>query len=443
MRKSLSSLYNKKIRLILAESWSVCWPMMLIMFFEALIGLTDVFVAGQFGKEVKAAYGLCFQIYFVFILFGIALSVGSVSVLSRLFTAGKKEEYNLGVHTSYITSFVVGLILAIMGVLFSPVIITLLNVPEAVKGYAIPFLTIYSLCILFDYLVIMTNGILRASQMIKKSLRTMVIVCVLNIILDIVLSLYTPLRFQGIAIATVISLFLGSLLNTLYVRRLVTQTLHFSFALLKKILKISWPSAMLQILWQLGSMTLFLILSNVAMHNVTIMAAFTTGLMVESMIFLPAFAFNMANAVVVGNLLGKKQNDDAYRSGIVTAVTGVVIISILSLLIMLNARFITSLLSKNALVIDHAVTYIRITLLFEPIMALGVILGGALSGAGDTKTVMKIVGLGVWMVRIPLCYLLGVHFKFGPNAIWWSMNASAVFQCIFMVKRYRGKKWIA
>jgi len=37
---------------------------------------------------------------------------------------------------------------------------------------------------------------------------------------------------------------------------------------------------------------------------VEILAAFTAGLRIESAIFLPAFAFNMANAVIVGNLLG-------------------------------------------------------------------------------------------------------------------------------------------
>lgn len=439
----LAILPSKKIRSILAESWSVCWPMTLIMFFEALIGLTDVFVAGRFGKEVQAAYGLCFQIYFVLLLFGIALNVGAVSVLSRLFTADKKEEYDLCVHTSYISALALGLVLAVAGVLFAPAIILRLHVPEAVKNYAVPFLTIYALALAFDYLTIMTNGILRASAMIKRSLRTMVCACILNIVLDIVLSLYTPLRFLGIAVATVLSLFLASLLNTLHVRHVVSQAARFSFMFLKKILNISWPSAMLQILWQVGSATLFLILSNLPVHNVEIMAAFTTGLMVESVIFLPAFAFNMANAVVVGNLLGKKQNDDAFGAGIITALCGVLIVSALSLLIILNARFITSFLSQNALVVDYAVSYITITLLFEPIMALGVILGGALNGAGDTKTVMKIVGSGVWLVRIPLCYILGFHCKLGATAIWWAMNASIVFQCIFMVKRYRGRKWIA
>ena len=41
------------------------------------------------------------------------------------------------------------------------------------------------------------------------------------------------------------------------------------------------------------------------------MAAYATGLRIESAIFMPAFAFNMANAVIVGNLMGEKKFDEA------------------------------------------------------------------------------------------------------------------------------------
>ena len=61
-------LKNKKIKTIVQESWSVSWAMSLIMFFIFLIGLADVYIAGRFGKEVQAAYGLSFQIYFIFLI---------------------------------------------------------------------------------------------------------------------------------------------------------------------------------------------------------------------------------------------------------------------------------------------------------------------------------------------------------------------------------------
>lgn len=65
-----------------------------------------------------------------------------------------------------------------------------------------------------------------------------------------------------------------------------------------------------------------MILGALPKNNVEIMAAFTNGLKIESAIFLPAFAFNMANTVVIGNLLGRNDKEGAFRAGIITALTG-------------------------------------------------------------------------------------------------------------------------
>lgn len=52
-------------------------------------------------------------------------------------------------------------------------------------------------------------------------------------------------------------------------------------------------------------------------------------------------------------------------------------------------------------------------------MEWGVILGGGLNGAGDTKIVMAIVAGSVWLIRIPLSYFFGVYIGFGAQGIWW------------------------
>ena len=61
------------IKNFLRESWSMSWPMTLIMFFEFMTGLADVYIAGRVGKEIQAAYGFIIQLYFVFIIVGNAL----------------------------------------------------------------------------------------------------------------------------------------------------------------------------------------------------------------------------------------------------------------------------------------------------------------------------------------------------------------------------------
>ncbi|MGA2466639.1 MAG: MATE family efflux transporter [Thermodesulfobacteriota bacterium] len=416
--------------------------MTLIMFFEFLIGLTDVYIAGRVSKEVQATYGFVIQLYFIFIVIANALTVGTVSVVSKLFTSGNKDELTETVFSSIVTATVAGIILAAAGILLSPKIIKILNIPEELKALAISFIHIYAAGLLFHYVLINCNGILRSCNMVKKSLKTMALVCAVNIALNFLLVFHTSFSFRGIALATASSVFIGSMMNLMYVRSIMTGAKRFSEDRVKKIASIGWPMGLLQILWQLSSMVLFLILSALPEHKIEILAALTTGLRIESAIYLPVFGFNMANAVIVGNLLGEKKEEEALKSGIVTATIGVGIVTLMVITVILNARWIVPFLSNNEVVIKESVKYIYISMISEPFMAWGIILGGGLNGAGDTKSVLMRVALSLWLVRIPLSYLFVVHFGFGVGSVWWSMNLSQFIQAFLISKRYFDKQWL-
>jgi multidrug resistance protein, MATE family len=109
---------------------------------------------------------------------------------------------------------------------------------------------------------------------------------------------------------------------------------------------------------------------------------------------------------------------------------------------MANAGIIARMISRDSIVAAESIRYMYIAFIFEPVMAWGVILAGGLSGAGDTKAVMLIIALSVWLVRIPLSYILGIVLGFGPVAVWWSMNLSILAQSVFLSKRYFSKRWM-
>lgn len=417
--------------------------MTVIMVFEFLIGLTDVYIAGKVSKEVQATYGFVIQLYFIFIVIANALTVGTVSLVSRLYTSGDKTELTKIVFSSLVTAVGAGIVLAGAGIFFSPEIIRLLNIPEELKHLAIPFIEIYALGLLFHYLLINCNGILRSCQMVKRSLKTMALVCVINIALNFFLVFHTSLSFRGIAAATASSVFIGSMINLAYVRKVMLGEKNFSINMVKKMVGIGWPIGLLQVLWQLSSMVLFLILSALPENKVEILAALTTGLRIESAIYLPVFGFNMANAVIVGNLLGEKKQEDAFRSGIITAAIGVFIVTMMVIVVILNARWIVSFLSSNSIVIRESIKYLYISMISEPFMAWGMILGGGLNGAGDTRSVLIRVALSVWCVRIPLSFVLVVLLGFGPASVWWSMNLSQFLQAFLISKRYLNRGWLA
>ena len=150
----------------------------------------------------------------------------------------------------------------------------------------------------------------------------------------------------------------------------------------------------------------------------------------------------MANAVVIGNFLGEKRHDEAFKGGIITAFLGVPIVIFLTLIVILNARLIAPILSNNEIVIAETVRYLYINMLSEPFMAWAIILGGGLMGAGDTKSVMLLMGMSLWVVRIPLCYLFVVILGFGAASVWWTMNLSQLVMAFLISRRYFNKKWL-
>ena len=416
--------------------------MTLIMFFEFLIGLTDIYVAGRVGKEIQAAYGFVIQLYFIFIIVGNALSMGAVSVISRLYTSNDRNKLTESIYSTILASVGVGAVLGVAGIFLTPTLINFVNIPAQLKPIAIPLGRIYAAGVLFHYVVINTNSILRACKSVKASLKTMAVVCFCNIFLNLFIVLHTSAGFKGIAISTAISVCVGSILNIRYVLPLMAGLKKFSASTMKRIVSIGWPTGILQVLWQLNSTAIFLILSELPKHSIETLAALAAGLRIESAIFLPAMAFNMANAVIVGNLLGENRKDDAFRGGLITALMGVAVVTFLTILVVLNAPLIAPFLSNNTIVIAGTTTYIYISMMCEPFTALWMGLGGGLNGAGDTRGVMMIVGLVVWLVRVPLIYAFVVLLGFGPVSVWWSMNLSQFLMALFMARRYWQKQWL-
>jgi putative MATE family efflux protein len=417
--------------------------MTLIMLFDFMIGLTDVYIAGRVSKEIQATYGFVIQLYFILVVIANALTVGTVSVVSRLYTSGNRDDLIRAIFSSLLITAGAGSVLVLGGIVLSPEIIRFVNIPEELKTLAVPFVEIYSVGLLFHYILINSNGILRSCDRVKDSLRTQALVCVLNIGLNFFLVFHTALGFRGIAAATTLSVFIGSMINLWKVRSSMSGVRKFSLSLTGKMIAIGWPIGLLQILWQASSMVLFLILSALPEHRVEILAALTTGLRIESVIYLPVFGFNMANAVIVGNLLGEKKQEDAFRGGFVTAAIGVLIVTAMVIGVILNARWITSLLSSNEMVVRESMKYIYISMISEPFMAWGVILSGGLNGAGDTRSVLLRIALSVWLVRIPLSYIFVVFFGFGAVSVWWAMNISQFVQAFAISIRYLNKEWLS
>ena len=430
----------KNVMPLIKSSWKMSWPMMVMMVFEFLISMTDIYIAGLYGKEVKAATGLASQVYALFIMTGHALTIGAVSILSRLYTSEDKNLFKSAVFTSVTSAFSFGVIICIIGFLFSKQIATLLNAENQVKEYASTLIKIYFLGIIFHMTLINMNGVLRSCKRVIITMGVMIFAAILNIILLLYFYNFTDIGFKGIAISTAISLSAASIINIIIMYRIIDKVYIFSINILKQILSIGWPGGIVSLSWQFGGTALYAILGMLT-YSTEIMAAYATGLRIESAIFMPAFAFNMANAVIVGNLMGEKKFDEAYKNGFVTAFISMTIVTVMMAVIILFARPIAEMLEPNKAVVPEIIKYLYICMIAEPFIALNLAMNGALNGAGDTKATMRYAILNVWVLRLPLAYILGIFLGFGATGIWWALNMGFFMQVILSTRRFMSKKW--
>ncbi|MDR2884952.1 MAG: MATE family efflux transporter [Deferribacteraceae bacterium] len=432
------------------QSWSITWPMLIIMFFDFVMNMTDVYIAGLLGKEVQAALGMANQTYYILTVVANALTIGTIAVISRIFgSAERDKELPSAIHTSVLIAGACFIVMTIIGVTLAPAFIANMDIEESVKANAVDFMRIYCIGMFFHYMMIHFNGIMRACKLMRVSMKILMVASLTNVALNIIFVFYTPLGKDGIPLSTAICWTGACLFALRIIRNLAKGEKKFSKELGKKLFNISWPSGVVAFSWQFSSLVLYTIVGMLPVNSVETMAAMTAGIRIESIIFMPAFAFNMANAVLVGNLLGEKKPDDAYTIGLVTGAIGVSTIIVLTIAVLAGAEPIANLIASrdamgniDPLVHKEIIRYLYIVMLSEPFVAANLMFSGALAGAGDTRSLMKYTVFSLWIVRMPVAYIFGVVLGFGAPAIWWAMNITFFCQVTLSGRRYLSKKWM-
>jgi Na+-driven multidrug efflux pump len=98
-------------------------------------------------------------------------------------------------------------------------------------------------------------------------------------------------------------------------------------------------------------------------------------------------------------------------------------------------------LAKETAVLEETTRYLRINMISEPFMALSLILGGGLQGAGDTRGTMWVIIVGMWLIRLPLAYFLGIILGYGATGVWVAMVTSMTCQGVLMAQRFGRGRW--
>jgi Na+-driven multidrug efflux pump len=163
---------------------------------------------------------------------------------------------------------------------------------------------------------------------------------------------------------------------------------------------------------------------------------------VEGVVFMPLLALSMSVSSIVGQNLGAKQIERAVKAGWNVTNIGVVLMLILGGIMFLLADRLAAAMSHDVDTIAYVTDYLRVNACSEPFLALGMVLAGALQGAGDTKTPMWIGIATHWIFRMPVALLLVLVLHMGPRGCWIAMASSIVAMGLLTVWRYQSRGWI-
>ena len=92
-------------------------------------------------------------------------------------------------------------------------------------------------------------------------------------------------------------------------------------------------------------------------------------------------------------------------------------------------------------VVHIGARYLRIVSPFYIFAALGIVLGRALNGAGDSMSPMVITILSLWGLQVPLAILLSRIWQPPTQGIWWAIATAFVVQGLLIAGWFETGRW--
>ena len=421
-------------------------PILLSSLFQQLYNSIDAMIVGKMiGPGALAATGISSSVIFLVNSLLLGLSIGASVVVAQLTGAKDKKRVSLSITTNMLIALLLSLVLTIIGQLGAVPMLHLLNTPADVFDQA----EIYARTILggliFTVFYNQVSGILRGMGNSRTPLYFLIFCSLLNIVLD-----YTFVRFCGfgirsVAIATIISQGVSSVLCLYYLFRRTELIINlrgrlFDGKLAQTILRLSIPSAIQQSAIAIGLLVMQGIIDSFDTYVIT---AFTAASRIDMFAVMPLVAAGSALAVYCGQNIGAGNLErvrQGYRSAnlIVIAISLALAALIVPCRFQLMRLFIDATTNQQAFIIGTQ--YLTILPLFYWLLGFTNSTYGVLNGAGDATFVMISTVL-MMIFRVITAYILAFTCSLGYLGVWWSWPASWFLVMLLTFIRYKSNAW--
>ncbi|HEX9021134.1 MAG TPA: MATE family efflux transporter [Nitrospirota bacterium] len=426
------------------QVFSLALPVVLSSLLQRAVGIIDIFLVGGLGASAIAAVGIAQVMVFVAMSVSWGINVGATVQVAQLWGADRKGDAGHAAYQAMLMAAGAAVLIMVLGLSFGWKIGSLLGAADDVRGILSDYSRIIFSFILFTISINVLSGIMHGAGDTRTPLYAILLVNVLHVVVAYPL-IYgyfgmPKMGVKGAAIAIAVSEFAGALF--LFIRSLhkryivVSRSIETKYAAMT--LKLGYPIFIDRLLQNLGSMTFAKV---VLLYGTTVYAAHQVGLAIEAFSFMPGYGIAVAAATMVGQNLGAGKPERARISAYEANRLAVILMAAMGLVFFFFPYGLLRAFTNDPDVIRYGILYMKIVAFAQIPLAITMVVGGSLRGAGDTGFIMFATIAGMWLVRLPVAALLAVVVKAEIRTVWLVMIMDWVVRMSLLLWRYRRESW--
>ena len=442
----ISNNYFIENRKLIKNIFQITLPAVFDLLAQTLIMALDMKMVSSLGPSAISSVGVGTAGMYALIPALIAVATGTTALLSRAYGADNKVDGKKAFAQSFFIAVPLGIILTLIFLLFSEQIINLVgNAKDMNLADAVLYQNMTVIGFPFLGVSIATFYAFRAMGENKIPMIGNTLALVLKVILNFLLVYLFKWGIFGAALSTTLTRLFSAIFSIYLVFwskknwiSLELKDLKFDYFTSKRILKVGIPAAVEQLGLRIGMLIFEMMV--ISLGNLSY-AAHKIALTAESISFNLGFAFSFAASALVGQELGKGSSQKALKNGYICTIIAMIVMSTFGLLFFIIPQFLVSLFTKDKDVIELATMALKIVSICQPFSGASMVLAGALRGAGDTKSVLLITYLGIFLIRIPITYLFLDILNLGLAGAWIVMTIDLAIRSSLAFYVFRRGKW--
>ncbi|MBS4540129.1 MATE family efflux transporter [Clostridium sp. D2Q-11] len=417
-------------------------PSILSMAIQALYNIVDSIYIGNYDQQALTGLSIAFPIQMILIAIAVGTGIGTSSLISRELGKGNRKKASNAAEHVLLLSIVYGIVLAILGSLFSRNIISIFTNNVDIIDYGTRYIRIILIGSTAMFVPMIANNILRGEGNTLVPMISMLIGSIINIILDpfmiFGIGIFPEWGIEGAAVATVVSRLLSGIFIVFMIFKADNEInvnfnkFVFNINIIKDIYIVGFPAMVMQFLasFMIGGLNII-----VGTYNETAIAALGIYFRLQSFVFMPVFGLNQGYMPIIGYNYGHNNPErmkKAIKYGFIVAFTFTTLGFILFQTIPthLIKLFISNSEDSEELILLGSKALTTISIAF-PIIGPAIIGSTTFQAIGKGLPSLTLSFLRQIILLLPLAYILGKIG--GVNNIWYSFPLSEFISSLVMV----------